>query len=176
MVKPTALTPPRVAVLAAALIGLGVTLFAAAAVQQNYRQSANDPQVQLAEDAAARLNAGAIPDQIAPPDAGIDIHASLAPFYVIIDHENHLLATNGKLDGRAVQPPAGTLTADHRFTWQPAPGTRLAAVVEPYYDGYVVVARNLREVEAREDSLRIMALFTLLGVAAVSAVAWLLVR
>jgi len=172
MTRPTAFTSPRIAVLAAALIGAGVTLFVAAAVQQNYRQSANDPQVQLALDAAARLNSGTTPDQIAPPDNPVNLSASLAPFYVIVDHQNHLLATNGRLDGRLVQPPAGTLTPDHRFTWQPATGTRLAAVVEPYDDGYVVVARNLREVENREDSLRLMALITLVGIAVVTGAAF----
>jgi hypothetical protein len=85
------------AVLATGLAGL-VYLVA----QQDGRWLANEPQVQLAEDAAARLDAGGTPrDQVGP--APVDIARSLAPFVVVYGAAGTILATDGTLDG---QPPA----------------------------------------------------------------------
>jgi hypothetical protein len=55
----------------------------------------------------------------------------------------------------------GTIDRDQdhelRFTWQPASGARFAAVLKrvTYSDStyYVLAARNLREVEKREDTM-----------------------
>src|SRR5260221_13588614 len=92
--------------LPAALIGAGVTLFVCAAVQQNYRQSANDPQIQLAQDAAGALDAGAEPIMVVGP-AQVNAASSLAPFVTVYDSSLHPLATSGRFDGRTLTPPAG---------------------------------------------------------------------
>lgn len=171
MTKKSILTPPRIAVLAAVLIGAGVTLFVSGAVQQNYRQSADDPQIQLAEDAAAALTSGRSPQDVIG-STQIDMRDSLAPFVMVISSSGQTLSTSGRLSGITIQPPPGTLYNDHRFTWQPRSDTRLAAVVEQYHGGYVVAARNLREVENRELDLRTMGLVTLLGIAVVAGAAF----
>ncbi len=47
-----------------AVVLTAVALMVYAAVQQVYRSSANDPQIQMAEDTAARLAAGASPETV----------------------------------------------------------------------------------------------------------------
>ena len=82
------------AVLATALAGL-VYLVA----QQEGRWLGNEPQVQLAEDAAARLDAGGRPsDQVGT--AAVDIARSLAPFVVVYGAAGNVLATDAELDGQ----------------------------------------------------------------------------
>ena len=38
---------------------------------------------------------------------------------------------------------------ENRLTWQPEAQVRLATVVVPFNNGYVLVARNMREIEIR---------------------------
>lgn len=123
--------------------------------QQGLRSGANDPQLQLAEDAAAALAAGAAPAAVTGP-ATVDVAASLAPFLVVFDASGHLLATSGHLDGGDPIPPAGVLehaTADapNVVTWQPRDGVRIATVTVRWANGTVLAGRSLREVERRED-------------------------
>jgi hypothetical protein len=40
-----------------------------------------------------------------------------------------------------------------RVTWQPAPGVRMATVVVPYKNGFVMAGRSLTEVEKRESQV-----------------------
>ena len=78
---------PQQFALLAAVLAAGVTVFATAAVQQNYRQSANDPQIQLARDGADALGRSLIPSAIVGDDPQIDAGSSLAPglLAVIVD-------------------------------------------------------------------------------------------
>jgi hypothetical protein len=142
--------PP--AVVATALCGL-VYL----AVQQVLRQSANDPQIQMAEDAAAVLASGGAVEQVLPA-AIIDIAHSLAPFTMVFDDKGKVLASSGLLHGQMPELPAGVLDyvrqhGQDRITWQPEPGVRVATVVVSYAGtapGFVLAGRSLREVEKRE--------------------------
>jgi hypothetical protein len=166
-------------------VSWAVILFVALAVQQNYRLSANDPQLQLAGDAAAQLEQGAGPSAVV--GAGrVDATRSLAPFVTVYDGrgDHAALASSGDFDGRTFTPPAGVfdnVRAHHeeRFTWQTAGGQRLAAVMD-YVNGdqprFVLAARSLTVVEAREDQLRTQTLAALLGVAAVLGAFVLLVK
>src|SRR5579871_6624616 len=79
--------------LALLLVGYGIVLFTGLAVQQNYRQTANDPQLQLAEDAAAAWQAGQQPKNIVPATT-VDTSQSLAPFVTIINNQRQVLASN----------------------------------------------------------------------------------
>ena len=69
--------------------------------QQGQRTGANDPQVQLAEDAAARLDAGETPTAVVGTGPPVDVARSLAPFIVVYDPAGSALATDGQLDGAA---------------------------------------------------------------------------
>jgi len=134
-----------------------VTAFCAlvyVAVQQSLRQGANDPQIQMAEDAAAALDRGATVKS-AVPLAQAEFSTSLAPFLIVYDLSGRPLASSGLLNGSLPDYPVGALQAarqngENRVTWQPNPGVRIASVVVPYQDGYVVAGRSLREVEKRE--------------------------
>ena len=53
-------------------------------LQQAYRSNANDPQIQLAEDAAQALAAGQSPESLLP-EQQVDIARSLAPYMMIFN-------------------------------------------------------------------------------------------
>ena len=136
-----------------------------ATVQQSQRSSANDPQLQMAEDAAARLSGGAAPQTVAV-GSPVDIARSLAPFTIVFDGDGAVRASTAELDGRTPVPPQGVLdtaTANgvDTITWQPREGVRAAIVVVPYEEGgasgTVLVGRSLRAVEQREDRTLLIA-------------------
>ena len=126
--------------------------------QQLLRLQANDPQVQLAEDAARALAGGADPKSVLPPGPQVDVSRSLAPFVVVYDAAGAPMASSGQLHGAAPKLPGGVLEhalaqGGHRLSWQPEVGVRQALVVVPLRAGaagFVVAGRSLREVEARK--------------------------
>jgi hypothetical protein len=130
------------------------------AVQQSLRWGANDPQIQMAEDGAELLAAGATPKSVLPASK-VEISASLAPFMVIYNATGEPLAASGLLHGTSPLLPQGIFDytrqkGEDRVSWQPEPGVRVAAVVVAYggaQPGFVLAGRSLREVEKREDQL-----------------------
>jgi hypothetical protein len=131
-------------------------------VQQTLRTTANDSQIQLAEDAAARLKAGAAPADVVPTDR-VDLAGSLAPFVAVDDVAGHTLATNGALSGGPPAPPSGVLdtartTGRDVVTWQPRAGLRFALVAVAWEGGTVLAGRSLRLVEQREDDALLIAI------------------
>ena len=126
------------------------------AVQQDMRISANDPQIQMAEDTAVSLGAGQKMTSVTP----IDIATSLASFLIIYNSEGQVIFSGAKLNDQTPQLPSGVFASvksngEQRFTWQPQVGVRIATVVVPYSGGYVLAGRSLREVEKRIDQLGI---------------------
>ncbi len=130
-------------------------------VQQNYRTSANDPQIQMAEDAARDLNRGVSLQSFGPIGPTRDIAESIAPFTVIYDTAETAIIWTGTLDGKPPVLPDGVLeyaqtNGENHVTWQPEKDIRIAAVIKPFTgqgSGYVLVGRSLREVEEREYQL-----------------------
>jgi len=138
------------AVLATLLSGL-----VAVVAQQGLRTGADSPELQLAEDAAVALDAGAAPAAVTGGVA-VDMARSLAPFVVGFDTAGHVLATGGRLDGADPAPPIGVLQhatsgTPNRVTWQPRDGVRIATVSVAWGGGTVMAGRSLREVERRVD-------------------------
>lgn len=128
-------------------------------VQQSLRLSANDPQIQIAEDMAARLDIdGQLPETA---DSKLDVTKSLAPFYGVYDRTGELLASNATL--KSIPPiPFGVLQhsagRDYNYvTWQPTGDLRFAAVTVKSKNYYVLSARSLREVEKRENRTMLLA-------------------
>jgi hypothetical protein len=165
-----------------AVVAVGVILvgFSYLAVQQQYRQSANDPQVQMAEDAASSMNQGGTPVSPAQP---INMATSLASIVIVTDNSLKPLSSSGLLNGQIPLPPAGAFTAaknasdqENTFTWQPASNVRDAAVIVHYKSGYVVAARSLRVVEVREQSLTDMAGLAMLAVIAIPLALFFIAR
>ncbi len=138
-------------------------------VQQDMRTSANDPQIQLAEDAAAQIISGKQIDQVVPVGK-VDIATSLASYLMVFNNQGVPLLSQAVLNGETPTLPQGvfnltqayhTVTTpmgiESRFTWQPAPGVRSAVVLLHFSSkngiGYVLAGRSLREVEMREQKL-----------------------
>jgi hypothetical protein len=125
-------------------------------LQQVVRRDANTPQIQLAEDAAARLTAGAKPSDLV--SGKVDVRHSLADFMIIYDRSGKVLASSADLDGTTPDLPISVLSATnsetyHALTWQPASNVRIALVAVTASEYYVVSGRSLREVENTEDAL-----------------------
>lgn len=142
----------------------GVCGLVYAAVQQSLRQSANDPQIQMAEDVAESLDHGATPESVLPhdPDAHVDFARSLAPFVVVFNDSGEVVATSGLLHGQPLRLPAGVLDnvrlhGESRLTLQPEPSVRIAGVIvrsSGATPGFVLAGRSLREIEKREAQTR----------------------
>jgi hypothetical protein len=120
------------------------------------REAANDPQIQMAEDTASSLAAGT-PAASSISGRTVDIASSLAPFLIVYDTHNAVVASSASLNGVTPNIAAGVLSSartngEDRVTWEPAPGVRIAAVVVTYSNGDVLAGRSLREVEVRESN------------------------
>lgn len=158
--------------LAAAVTALCVVVYAA--TQQLLRQGANDPQIQMAEDAAAALNAGASISTVVPASQ-VEFSTSLAPFIIVYETGGKPAASSGLLDGKLPDYPLGALqaaakTGENRVTWQPDAGVRIASVVVPFRNGFVVAGRSLRATEQRVDAMGgLIALLWVLSVITVFA-------
>ena len=145
------------------LAGLATVLALAlyAIPQQVLRQGANDPQIQLADDLAAKLEQGVAPAE-AVPAAAVDMARSLSPFVIAYDDQGRPLASQAQLNGQTPAPPSGVFDfvrqhGEERISWQPilgsVRGVRIAAIVlrvNGPHPGFVLAGRNMREVEARE--------------------------
>ena len=162
-------------------LGVAITLVCAlgyATVQQNYRQNFNDPQIQMAEDAANAIKSGVAPGAVVSGTRAIDIGESLAPWIAVFDASGSMIVSSGSLGGSALRLPSGvfdtttwhTYAADgvsvtvplneDRFTWQPRMDVRQAVVLikasSSQGDVFVASGRNMREVESRQGTLAIM--------------------
>ncbi|MBV9596004.1 MAG: hypothetical protein JOZ87_04015 [Chloroflexi bacterium] len=166
--------------IAVAVTGLAALVYAA--VQHELRQSANDPQVQLAEDTAARLDAGATPSAVLPAER-VEMSSSLAPYVMVFDANGEQIASSAVLQGTAPPFPASVFEAvrsggQDAITWQPQLGVRSAAVVQHWRGGFVVAGRSLRLVEERENHVLLLSAFMwvlTLGATAIASTAVALV-
>jgi len=150
-------------------------------IQQVLRQSANDPQVEIARDAAPLLVDHAPTDLIPVSSPTIDIGKSLSPFLIIVDPSGKSVASTGRLDASIPTIPSGALDyakthGENRLTWQPRSGVRIASVIVSVpgdAKGFVVAGRSLEESEARTAMIgKLIALgwlgcFVLIGVVCV---------
>jgi len=129
--------------------------------QQTIRQSANDPQIQLAEDAAAALKNGITPQAVMQGLLPVDMAVSIAPFVIIYNDAGQPIIGNGFINNANPVPPPGVLNyvrtyGEDRVTWQTQQGYRFATVVtryDGYQQGFVLAGRSLRESEQRVMNL-----------------------
>ncbi len=144
-----------IAVIVSGLIGLNY-----AAIQQVLRLGADNPQVQMAEDAATKLASGQ-PTQDVVPSEQVDMASSLASYLIVFDANGRPIASSARLNGQMPAPPAGVFDSvrqhgEDRITWSPQSGVRDAIVVTQFkgaHSGFVVAGRSLREVERLIDSI-----------------------
>ncbi len=200
MIKGTLLEPIAWFVFAAIAV-TGVAALAYVVGQQGYRESLNDPQIQMAEDAAAMLEKGALPAEVVPHGTPIeDISQSLAPWIVVYDSNGQGLENTGQLNNAPPKLPEGVFDTSTwlkhpnglffnqspvmqtRFTWQPQAGVRQAVVLTQTKDKkyFVAAGRNMREVEQRiehEGEIVFVAwLFTLGCLFIASFIGWKLLK
>ena len=161
----------------------GVCAVSFGTVQQVYRASLNDPQVQIAEDIAMQLEGGAKPMALVASTTKIDVASSLRAYTVIYDKDLNPIAWNGVLNGNPPQPPRGvfehakgpqgTGPGENRVTWQPEEGVRSAIVVVHVLktDGYVLSGRNMRETEDRIWHMQLIVGLIWLGTLAATLIA-----
>ena len=148
--------------------------------QQILRMNANDPQVQLAHDAAVQLEDGKTVENVVGTD-NVNLAQSLASFVIIYNKSGDPVAGSGYLDGAWPKVPLGVLKAaegqsDNRVTWQPQSDVRLASVTVAAKNYYVLSGRSLREVENREQRIMLLALAGWAMTLTVTAVALILRR
>lgn len=118
--------------------------------QQAGRSAANDPQIQIAEDAAAQLNMGDHP--LIVTSGQTDIETSLAPFTIVYDKSGKVVSGSGYIRGKVPKVPLGILAAAkgrdyHTVTWEPKDGVRVAAVTVAADKYYVLSGRSLKLAE-----------------------------
>src|SRR5947207_14807465 len=116
-----------------AALASAICLLVYIVAQQTWRTSANDPQIQLARDAAAALAAGRAVETVVPRDT-VDMERSLAPFLIVLDANGTVLAASAALRGNVPGVPKSVLDfvrerGEHRVTWQPIGGVRIASVI-----------------------------------------------
>lgn len=132
--------------------------------QQILRQSANDPQIQIARDTSIAMAQGELattPTTTKP----LDIATTLAPFTIIYDENGQPIDGSGYLNGKLPTLPTGIFDyvknkGEDHLTWQPQPKLRYALIVTRYTrasdQGYIAVGRSLQQVEIREDNLLLL--------------------
>lgn len=129
-------------------------------VQQNFRLSANDPQIQMAQDAAIAIDKGADPKNLQGTNLAFEISQNLSPFLVVYDPSGNLIAGSTTLNGRPLKVPQGVIDYIRKngrdaASWQPEPGVRQAMVgVSTANKNYIVIAgRSLGPTEERISRL-----------------------
>lgn len=128
------------------------------AAQQLWRSDANDPQIQLAREAALQLANGRPPGDVLAGEPPIDFATSVSPFVIVLDGRGEVIASSGRLHGSVRSVPAGVLdhvraSGEEAVSWQPEPGVRIASVVVRYPGGFVVAGRSLALSEGRTKRL-----------------------
>jgi len=129
-------------------------------VQQDFRLSANDPQIQMAQDAAIAIDKGGDPKVVAGTGMPLELSQNLSPYLVVYDPAGNVVAGSATLNGKALKIPQGVIDYIRKngrdaASWQPEPGVRQAMVgVSTAKKNYiVVVGRSLGPTEERIDRL-----------------------
>lgn len=147
---------------AVAITALALLIYAAG--QHMYRQSLNDPQQQLAEDAARVVKSGFDASQLSPKGVGTEISESLGTWVAFYDDKLQPQSSTGLLHGVIPTIPAGVFETaktkgTYTVTWQPEPDVRQALVVVSAGDkGFAVSGRNMRATEKRIGDLGMLVL------------------
>jgi hypothetical protein len=97
------------------------------------------------------------------PAGHIDLATSLEPFVILYNSDGAPIHSTGYLDDAVPIPPHGVFAylrtqPIDKFTWQPRPGLRIAAVaqrIDGPTPGFILVGRSLTLVQQQEDRLRV---------------------
>lgn len=140
-------------------------------VHQSYRQNANDPQIQIAEDIASAFQNNQFTDEIVkssfesfmPTKMQVNIGESLSPWIQIYNELGEVMESSAMTTDAQSVPhiskgifDAVKKSGEDHVTWQPKKGIRQAIVVTKFSglrSGYIVAGRSLKEIEKREWAL-----------------------
>jgi hypothetical protein len=147
--------------------------------QQAGRSAANDPQIQIAVDAAAQLDRGDHP--LIVTSGQTDIEASLAPFVIVYDKSGKVVSGSGYIRGKVPKAPMGVLTAAkghdyHTVTWEPKDGVRIAAVTVAADKYYVLSGRSLKLTEKQANTTFLLSVLGCLSSLVVVGVQYVIAR
>lgn len=136
-----------------------VCLLIYACVQQTYRSSANDPQIQMVNDMNIKIQKGENINKYFSDS--VDLNKSLSTFYSFYDINGMPILSSGYLNGEMLRIPKnvfnGMKTGDQKeLTTQPAKDVRLAMVIlstsnKPF--AFIAAGRSFKEIEKRELNL-----------------------
>lgn len=126
------------------------------AVQQNYRLTANDPQVAMANDAANAIDNGTDPKSLITGPQ-MEISNSLSPFMIIYNGQGEPVASGAVISGMIPKLPSGVFAfvnthGEDIISWQPGSGIRMAMVIKRTRGNnlfFVAAGRSLRTTEER---------------------------
>lgn len=142
-----------------AIVGVATLIIGAsyAMVQQSTRLSADDLPLTTSQVAKQELQKGSDAKDVVPT-LKTNLRYDTSLFTIVTDSSQHVLASSAVLDGQTPLPPRGVFSftnthgTDH-FTWEPAPGVRLATRVTKYSnspnDGFIVTGQSLKPFEDR---------------------------
>jgi hypothetical protein len=139
-------------------------LFISVFNQQVLRRGADRQPAQLVDQVSTRLTQGATATsllaagsrEISNPEW---LHGT-STFAALYDGEGNVIASNATLHGGLPQPPRGIFNVirqqgEHKVTWQPQPGIRVALTGRPAPGGgFVVAGQSLIPSESREAAFR----------------------
>ena len=131
------------------------------AVQQSYRNGANEPQIQIAEKIKYELNYEKNDSAIFPGGNHEISQMTLSPFVILYNGNKEPVASDALLNGIIPRIPDGVLESSrnkemHFITWQPEADKRFALVIihsEGKFDGYIVCGRSLKIAEEHIQNL-----------------------
>jgi hypothetical protein len=158
--------------LLAEMIIVGFCILICVLLNYNLRTAGDDPQVEISRNIAAELAAS--PDTLGPTDLSgttsiTDPSKSLSTFYMVFASDRALLVSTVNFGAEQYVPADNVFekarnNGEYRFTWQPSPDLRLAAVINYYKgdknEGFAMAARSLSEIEARINGVRF---YTVIG-------------
>lgn len=153
---PTVLQWAPLAVVILSFFGAGYM-----ATEYVIRSSAYDPQIQIAEDFARALASGEDVKKLVP-DAQVDIANSLASFIVTYGDDFKPTKSSGNHDAQIPTPnksvfDSAKTNSQHSMEWEAYDNINVAIVMRRYegaQSGYVMVGRNIREINRRVSELQ----------------------
>lgn len=166
-----------IAVLSAAVL----VAFVYTAMQQNYRQAANDPQIQYVEDLTKALDEGAASAEALGGGNMVDPRSSLAPFLIVAGEDKKVVTSTIQIDGNTPGLPEQVLEAakkgQQRVTWKPHKDASIALVVQQFKGekpGFLLVGRSMKETDKRVRQLMYFSIATWAILTALISIAFLI--
>ncbi|HEY3783134.1 MAG TPA: hypothetical protein VGL56_18810 [Fimbriimonadaceae bacterium] len=126
--------------------------------QQTLRRGADQPQGMIVDTMASQMARGA-PLRIS--NASAEMNSTVRPFLIFYGNDGKPKWSTVFLNRKIPTPPTGifdNLSRDgsEKFTWQPQPGIRVAAVARSVKGGFLVAGRSLQFTEVREAQARVI--------------------